>query len=277
MFRILLLLFSSAAFLSAATRPFVEIDGERQTVVSVVDGNSVVLEDGRLVKVSRAKLPLLLEMDESFEASSVTVSLLHGPELLIVDDVRWSPVYQFKATLSEPVELFGVLIRTDEKSNKVTIPVAIVLGVDGEEASFFVTADPFPVLGDILKTEPGNFYYEFRLFTKGREILVEGEGWNRLLVDWRRFESTEDSKPEIVLPVGESFLHYRKSDAEALVEFVIDENGKTRNVRVVRKSAGWFAEPAKKMVEMTRFYPIIKDGKPTPATVKIPLYFKSQK
>lgn len=277
MLRFLLFLSLSSSVLQAGVRPYVEEEGERLTVISVLENGSAVVEGGRTVKMSRGKMPLRLEEDESIEGSGVTMTISSGPELVIVNDVSWSAMYRFEGNLSEAVALFGVLIRTEENGKQVTIPVSLNLGEDGDPTAFVVSVDPFPSWSDVLKTEPGNFFYEFRLFTEGREILVGESNENPLLVDWGRLEAGEDSKPEVILPVSESFLHYRKKDAEALVEFVIDERGKTQRVSVVRKTAGWFAEPAKRMAEMTRFYPVIKDGKPTAAVVRVPIRFTSQK
>lgn len=272
MIRILLFL-SIVSSLNAASRPYVELDGEAHTVVSINASGEAVLADGSMLKLKRGKQSLLLDFDDSYLASSVEVKLTGGPQLAIIDDVSWNVQYQASGELSHLVESFGVLIRTDSKGVKVMIPFPLKFDPGKEAATFDISIDPFRAWRDLIKTEPGNFFYECRLFSEGREILLEGEDKGRLLVDWERLTSIEDSRPELILPVVGQFLDYRKKKAQAVVEFVLNEEGATERVNVVRKTAGWFAEPARKMVEMSRFYPIVKEGKSVPARLKVPIEF----
>lgn len=270
MIRILLLL-TFVYSLHAGTRPYVELDGEPHTVASVNSKGEAVLADGRLVKLSRGQVPLLMEVDDDYSVSSVEATLSTGPQLALVDS-PWGVHYQFAGELSETVDSFAVLIRTDEAGEKVTVPFKLVLEESGVVGRFEVSIEPFGTWKDVLKSDPSQYFYECRLFADGREILVERDGKSPLLVDWDRFESKEESKPEIILQVVDKTVQ-RKGVAQAVVEFVVDKNGETQSVRVLSKTKGWFAEPARRMIEMSRLYPIVKDGAPVAAKLKIPVMY----
>lgn len=270
MFRLLLIALLYGNSLVAATRPFVEVNGERLTVVSVSESGKLVLADGSVQTASRQKLPLQLEHDKAYEPAELTAEVTKGPELAMMDLLGRDFLYRFDGRLSEKADFFGVLIRTDERGKKIRFPVR--MGFEDEGEAFSVSVNPFSGLGDFFKTNRGSFFYEFRLFSNGREVLIAGHDRSPLLVDWDRLESPTEGGPEFILPVvigGD----LRKKEAQVVVEFAVDKEGNTKNQRVVSKTAGWLEQPALSMVNISRLYPIVKDGKRVAVRLKVPIKY----
>lgn len=258
----------SVAVSRGSNRPYVEVEGERLTIVGVGEDGRAVLENGESVDTSKTFGMVGYEWSEGYLQSDATLELNGLPRLVLPNSYR-KVRYEVSGKFSNTPELYGVLTRIREDGRTITILFQVELLVGENGATAELSIDPFPK-GSGDAEALGKYFFECRFFENGREILPQGEGRNPLVVDWERFRTTEDSKPEIVLAVHDSLLG-GKEGSSTVVEFLIDPMGRVHRPKILSTNRLFGNSAIKYIVECTRFYPAIEDGKAVPAKLRLPV------
>jgi TonB family protein len=79
---------------------------------------------------------------------------------------------------------------------------------------------------------------------------------------------------KMVTPIYPVAMSLTKTEAEVVVEFVIDTTGRVRDAKCISSPHPAFAEPAVAAIDGWRFLPATKDGHAVNTRVRIPVKFR---
>ncbi len=100
-----------------------------------------------------------------------------------------------------------------------------------------------------------------------------------IVVDFKVFELEEVDQPPVPLVRAKAeyprSLRRSRMDGHAVIRFVVDETGATRDARAIESSHPAFATAAIAAVNRSRFKPSTKGGEAVPVWVQAPYRFKA--
>lgn len=123
---------------------------------------------------------------------------------------------------------------------------------------------------------PADYDFQCNLFEQNNEILLSSDSPSTFLPAEPQADPEGNRPPSVILTVYPQIpknVDKKGKEVSALIEAVINKDGKVSRAKVSKTNNYQYGEQAKIAVESTRFYPALLKGKPTPVKIRLPLQY----
>lgn len=242
--------------------------------------------------ITHMQVPVIFTLDGTRSGGDDGIQITKKADLSkLPEELRYDTPPKL-VSMARPVYPYALF--REKKEGKAT--VKMVIGLKGQIVKADVVEASSPEFGQALLTAAERFIYEPALktgrpclslmsfsqqfsFDEGYQLVTEGD-LDALKLEQKKpqqiagLNDLDDRVVPIALPPPKFPLSQSEQNSgEALVEFLIDEDGRVRLPRVVSASREAFGFAAVQGVAAWRFQPPQRGGKPTAVRVRQPITF----